>query len=169
MAARAQAGSGRYRYTLSRTWGDLWSTHRTVLWVMLNPSTADEESDDPTIRRCAGFAKAWGAEGMAVVNLYGLRATDPEGLHEAPDPVGRSNNAAIEVAVRALDGERGDAVVYAWGADPGPVAHRWRVVDRIVRAAGVPPRCLGTTAAGWPRHPLYVAGGTEAVPWQAPG
>src|SRR5262249_14212908 len=87
---------GRYRYSLTRRWGD--AAEPRALFVMLNPSTADAEQDDPTIRRCIGFAKAWGMGSLEVVNLYALRATDPAALLSAPDPIGPKNDTMITSA-----------------------------------------------------------------------
>src|SRR5262245_13227298 len=98
---------GRYRYALTRTWGD---PKKVVCWVMLNPSTADADQDDPTIRRCLGFSRAWGAGGLVVVNLFALRATDPDQLRIAADPVGPDNDSHLSTAAF------GRLVVAAWGA-----------------------------------------------------
>ena len=136
--------SGRYRYRLWRRWAD----GEVVLFVMLNPSTADARRDDPTIRRCGGFARAWGFAAMTVVNLFALRATDPARLRRARDPVGRDNDRHILAAAAGAS-----ALVLAWGAH-GALGGR----DREVRAllTGHRPECLGVTRAGQPRHPLYL-------------
>lgn len=143
----------RYRYLLWRRWGH----GGTVAFVMLNPSTADAARDDPTIRRCAGFARTWGFGGMAVVNLFALRATDPARLRRARDPVGRENDHHIAAAAATAD-----AVVVAWGVHGGLGAR-----DRAVLAllAGLRPRCLGVTRAGQPRHPLYLPAATRSRPY----
>jgi hypothetical protein len=98
----------RYRYRLWRRWSD----GPVVNFVMLNPSTADAEQDDPTVRRCVGFAKSWGAGGLVVTNLYALRSTDPKALWTADDPVGPEN--AFHLGSGALGA---DTVVCAWGAE----------------------------------------------------
>lgn len=92
-----------YRYRLTRTWDQCLVCNRPpAVFVMLNPSTADASLDDPTIRRCVGFAKAWGCPGLTVVNLYALRSADPKALWSHPDPVGPDNNRWIsEVLLRA--------------------------------------------------------------------
>lgn len=136
-----------YRYALTRT----WDTRRLPLaFVMLNPSTADAFIVDPTVRRCLGFAQRWGAGGLLVLNVYGLRSADPRVLRRHPDPVGPQNDAII-VARLAEPIAR---VVGAWGAhaDPG----RARYVVDLIRQAGHRPVCLGRTQAGAPRHPLYL-------------
>jgi len=127
------------------------------VFVMLNPSTADAEQDDPTIRRCAGFARAWGFGGMTVVNLFAFRATDPARLRRARDPVGRDNDHHIATAARGAG-----MVVLAWGVH-GALDGRDRVVAALL--ADVRPRCLGTTRGGYPRHPLYLPAATRSRPF----
>src|SRR3989449_11540410 len=100
---------GTYRYALWRR----WAAGPQVLFVMLNPSTADAQRDDPTIRRCIGFARRWGCGGIEVVNLFALRATDPRRLRYTRDPVGPEN-----VAHLARAAGRASLVGAAWGADP---------------------------------------------------
>src|SRR5438128_11131670 len=98
----------RYRYRLWRRWD---RSRAVVAFVMLSPSTADAMHDDPTIRRCVGFARAWGCGGVDVVNLFALRATDPRALRKAADPIGPANERHLRRAVRAAG-----LVVLAWGA-----------------------------------------------------
>ena len=129
-----------------------------VLFVMLNPSTADHRNDDPTIRRCRGFAKLWDCNGLAVANLYALRSTDPAALWSHPDPVGPDNDDCLWTFAR----EYGD-VVCAWGSNARP--ERAACVVSIMRDAGARLWCLGTTKNGSPRHPLYVRGDAEPVPF----
>jgi hypothetical protein len=136
-----------YRYRLSRTWGSS-GTHAT--WIMLNPSTADALEDDPTIRRCISFTKAWGLDGLVVVNLFALRATDPHELARHPDPVGPANDQFIRDAVSPWS-----VVVAAWGAHKIAAA-RTRAVLGILTAGAGTVGCLGVTKGGAPRHPLYV-------------
>lgn len=136
---------GTYRYALARTWRV--GAGRQVCWVMLNPSTADAEQDDPTIRRCIGFSKAWGFGSLIVVNLFALRSTDPKALHAHVDPVGPDNDAHIAVAAATSD-----RIVCAWGAG-GVLANRGlRVLDVL---APLQPAHLGLTKGNQPRHPLY--------------
>jgi hypothetical protein len=144
-----------YRYELRRTWDP---NQPTVGWIMLNPSTADATLDDPTIRRCVGFARRWGYGGIVVRNLFALRATDPRALRTHPDPVGPANDRHL------LNGARGgDALtICAWGAH-GSLHGRDRAVldlfDAFVRV-----HHLGLTKAGHPRHPLYLPGAAEPIP-----
>jgi hypothetical protein len=150
---------GLYRYSLTRRWSD----RPRDIWIMLNPSTADADVDDNTIRRCMGFSRKFGAGGIAVVNLFAYRATIPEQLRsEGIDPVGPENDARIVqavIAARALDGR----VIAAWGSHALTV-HRGRHVRRLI--GDVPLHCLGLTRGRHPRHPLYVPGRTELVPYQ---
>lgn len=148
---------GQYRYLLTRP-GDSLSEKGTALFLMLNPSTADATIDDPTIRRCRNFAKAWGCNGIAVANLYALRATNPEDLWKRADPVGPENDWRL----RMLACEYTD-IVCAWGANAKP--ERVAAVANILTAAGGRLWCLGTTKDGHPRHPLYVRGDQELLPF----
>lgn len=163
---------GMYRYSLWRRWD---AGRARVTWIMLNPSTADAEIDDPTIRRCIGFAKAWGAGGIRVVNLYPFRATHPADLWEAAAPIGYGNLNAIE---RAVDAPHG-VTIAAWGTH-GKDA-QVREVRTLFYEMGIPLYALKLTKEGAPGHPLYVAADTVPIvyepsrhplqrgqPWQAP-
>ena len=143
---------GRYRYRLWRRWK---RSLPVVAFVMLNPSTADAQRDDPTIRRCIGFARRWGCGGIEVVNLFALRATDPRRLRYTRDPVGPEN-----VAHLARAAGRASLVVAAWGADPAVGTRGTELARRLSRRL----RCLGVTRAGAPRHPLYLRSSARAVP-----
>ena len=145
-----------YRYALTRTWSD---ARLPLAFVMLNPSTADAFTVDPTIRRCLGFARRWGAGGLLVLNAYGLRSIDPKVLRGHPDPIGPSNDAVIAERLAAPAAR----VVVAWGAHAEP--DRARHVAELICAAGHRPACLGRTKTGAPRHPLYVASATLAEEW----
>lgn len=139
-----------YRY---RLWRD-WRPHGPrVLWVMLNPSTADGTEDDPTIRRCIGFSKSWGYAGLVVVNLFALRATDPDDLAVHEDPIGPRNDEAIRAAAK-----ESPLIMVAWGSFAGLRRRDERVLEILRQEAGDDLCCLGLTTAGYPRHPLYVPG-----------
>lgn len=151
-----------YRYSLTRR----WSPDRGAVWVfvMLNPSTADGHDDDATVRRCVGFARRGGAVELCVVNLYALRATDPRELWRAEDPVGPENDRHLLAAAARADASSG-AVIAAWGAHARP--------DRVRAVVGLfggrrDLLCLGTTAAGAPRHPLYLPAAASPRPWSIP-
>lgn len=160
---------GRYRWWLTRT----WAPGPRVVFVMLNPSTADAREDDPTIRRCIGFARAWGFGGVAVANLFPWRATDPDDLvaaHRRGEDVACRDERDRHLA-RLLLGGREVRPVAAWGAHPLAV-DEWRTVLRDhVDFADRPLDwlCLGTTKAGAPRHPLYLRADTKPGPWTRDG
>ena len=146
---------GRYRYSLHRR----WAMGARLVWVMLNPSTADAETDDPTVRRCIGFARRDGWAGIVVVNLYGLIATDPKELLGAADPVGPENDYHL-----IRHASEGATVVAAWGANRLAVARVGVVVESACRRLV----CLGVTRSGAPRHPLYVPADMRTASWVAP-
>jgi hypothetical protein len=139
---------GRYRYSLTRVWN---LGLPTVVFIGLNPSTADATADDPTIRRCMGFARAWRFGGLIVVNLFAYRATDPRILRSVDDPIGSRNNGTIQA--HCLSAQR---IVAAWGIH-GSLADRAQHVLRFLHQ----PYCLGVTKRGSPRHPLYLAARTR--------
>jgi hypothetical protein len=163
--AATLSACGRYRYTLRR---DLDTRPGpTVAFVMLNPSTADAATDDPTLRRVQGFARRLGAARLLVVNLFAWRATSPRALAAAADPVGPKNRAAVRAALRAAD-----HVIAAWGAaPPGLAAAHARAVaalTALARAARRPLLALATTQGGHPRHPLYLRATLTPRPWPGP-
>ena len=146
----------QYRYMLSRR----WATGSPAIFVMLNPSTADAEADDPTVRRCMGFAMTWGLAALVVINLYAYRATDPHDLWKARDPVGPDNDKWLRREFLIAD-SIGAPVVAAWGVN----AHEDRV--RAVTALPGAHRmvCLGRAKDGAPRHPLYMPADSPLTPW----
>jgi hypothetical protein len=148
---------GRYRWWLQRSW-KTGGNGKLVCFIGLNPSTADAAVDDPTVRRCLAFARAWGFSALSVRNLFALRATDPAELLAADDPVGPSGDAELAAARTA------DLVVAAWGAKV-PFGREARALEIL---AGVPLYCLGVTKSGAPRHPLYVKGDARPLPWPLP-
>ncbi len=150
---------GLYRYELRRAWGD----GPVVTWVMLNPSTADAQSDDPTIRRLLSFSDSWGFGEFLVVNLFAYRSPKPVALRTIVDPVGPGNERAIEAAIA-----KAELVICAWGASIDSRALRGRPkpnVTALTAALWKPTACLGRTGAGRPVHPLYVSADTEPVPY----
>lgn len=150
---------GQYRYTLTRPPLAPYPDRGTAAFCMLNPSTADATLDDPTIRRCRGFAERWGCNGITVVNLYALRSKDPRALWNHADPVGPMNDYWLRLVARECGG-----MVCAWGANAKP--ERVAQAVQALRAAGAKLYCLGTTKDGHPRHPLYVRGDQPLVPWE---
>lgn len=150
-----------YRYLLTRIWD---TSKAPVVFLMLNPSTADALEDDNTIRRLAGpkgFARRLGGGGLVVVNLFALRSTDPRVLRDHLDPVGPLNDVFIRQATAGAH-----TVVAAWGA--GGVEHgRGPRVTETLTARGVALQCLGQTSTGQPRHPLYLPGEAVLEPYEA--
>jgi hypothetical protein len=146
-----------YRYQLSR--GEYNRQQPWMLWVMLNPSTADGAQNDPTVRRCIGYANRWRIPGFDVANLYAFRTPYPNGLWSVDDPVGPDNDQyLLELAARA------DIIMLAWGANPGPKKERggqvmdllWPYVKRF--------RVLGWTKHGEPNHPLMMPKALDPLP-----
>ncbi len=141
---------GAYRYTLGRQWD---TGGRRVLWVMLNPSTADADVDDATIRKCVGFTKLWGGTELEVVNLFALRSTQPAALYGHPHAVGPGNNRAL---MDAFDDHRVTRIVAAWG-NHGALEQRGKFVAHdLMLCYGRSPLCFGRTKSGQPKHPLYI-------------
>lgn len=147
---------GRYRYLLWRRWD---KSKPRALFIMLNPSTADAEVDDPTIRRCMGFARAWNLGGIRVVNVYPFRATKPADLWKADAPLGIGNLSAIE---RAID--TNGVAIAAWGAHA--LAADVRHIKNLFYELGVPLYALKLTKDGAPGHPLYLAAATVPVVYE---
>ena len=146
----------RWRYLLWRRWAE----GPVANFLMLNPSTADEEALDPTCTRAQRYAERWGYGALIVTNVFGWRATDPQKLYRVKDPVGRGNDAAIVRAAREAA-----LVVCAWG---NHALHRERNlrVKALLRQPGISLHALRVNANGEPAHPLYLPGRLEAVPWR---
>lgn len=152
---------GLYRYRLHRR---ATASDRIALFIMLNPSTADAEQDDPTIRRCIGFARAMECGRLLVVNLFAFRATSPKVMLAAADPIGPDNDKHIDQCAQdsVMSGGR---IICAWGAH-GSHRGRGAVVLRRLLLAGCDPVSLGETAKGMPRHPLYLSGRCAPLPYR---
>lgn len=139
---------GLYRYRLGRIWND---EQPIMVWTLLNPSTADAEQDDPTLRKCMGFARHHHHGGVILVNLFAYRATNPKELLKVPDPVGPENDEHIRWACAAPILA---TVIAGWGAEK--IAQRRAAhVRTLMWSTRCPIKCLGKTKAGAPRHPLY--------------
>jgi hypothetical protein len=144
---------GHFRYSLSRR---LATGERTILFVGLNPSTADMTQDDPTIRRCVGFAREWGFDWLLMGNVYAYRSPNPKVLNQIEGSVGADNLEALKWMTR-----RAEIIVAAWGknrlnSDAEALA-KW-----ILSLPHT--RCLGQNGDGTPKHPLYLAKNTELRP-----
>lgn len=163
MLVRKQASlssCGRYRYQLRRTWDEKL---RPYVIGMLNPSTADDEVDDPTIRVCMTRARKLNCGSLIVWNLGALRATDPKLWMRSNCPIGARNDWWIKYTLQECSERNGIAVV-AWG-NHGTFRERGKVALRALYEAEVQPMCLGVTNNGQPRHPLYVSSNTELRPF----
>ena len=145
----------RFRYALTR----IWAPGPRALFVMLNPSTATELQNDPTVERCERRARAMGFGSFAVANIFAYRATDPKAMRAQPDPIGPQNDAAIlDLATQA------DQIICAWGSH-GAHLDRGAAVESLLRATGRPLMHLGLTQAGHPKHPLYIGYSQQPELW----
>lgn len=154
-----------YRYLLTRDWnqgGTGKGSMNSVLWIMLNPSVGDAADDDRTLRRCQQFSRSWGYDGLAVVNLFALRSSDPSRLRSHPDPVGHDNDMVI-ASLMAPACEAVKLVVAAWGRHGSTRFRDARVID-LARKCGRDLHALVLNDDGSPKHPLYCTGGlTEPI------
>lgn len=158
---------GLYRFRLERHAVLVAGSHRTLTVVMVNPSTADEHADDPTIRKVQGFALRNGFTRVIVGNLFALRSTDIKGLARVEDPRGGRQN--LEALARMI-GEA-DGLLFAWGPTakvPRQWRGRWMTVADLAEKAGKIPLCLGVANDGQPRHPLMVPYAQPFEPWIRP-
>jgi hypothetical protein len=147
----------RYRYLLTRAWGP---GPERALFVMLNPSTATEYQNDPTVERCERRARALGFGAFRVTNIFAFRATDPLRMRAEADPVGPANDAAIRESA-----DWADRIVCAWGSH-GDFLNRGRQVEALLRATGRPLWHLGLTQSGQPKHPLYIGYARQPEVWE---
>lgn len=150
---------GKYRYSLTRIWNTTSHHPEIIVWIMLNPSTADAEKDDATIRRCISFSKREGAGGMTVMNLFAFRSAYPKVLwKEANDPHGDPVGVENDGYIYSIP--YGTRIVAAWGTH-GHRMFRTRVAEVMNLLSNSEVECLGTTAAGDPRHPVRLSGSTK--------
>lgn len=148
---------GKYRWSQERQWGPRFSP--LVNFIMLNPSTADAEQDDPTVRGCIQRAKRWDYGRLVVTNLFAWRATDPSALSKVEDPIGPSNDLVI-----LNEAQRANVVVCAWGTKGGLQGRNERVL-KMLREADVALFRLRLTKDGHPEHPLYIPQSQDPEPW----
>ena len=146
----------RYRYSLTRVWD---ASGKRVNFVMLNPSTATEVQNDPTVERCERRARALGFGSFAVTNIFAWRETDPRLMRKAADPVGPENDAAILERANWAN-----TVIAAWGTH-GAHQDRGPAVEQLLRQNAHDLCHLGLSKAGHPKHPLYLPYSQPAVPW----
>lgn len=146
----------RYRYSLTRVWDE---GGRKVLFIMLNPSTATEIQNDPTVERCERRARTLGFGAFQVTNIFAWRDTDPKNMRAAVEPVGPENDATI------LNGcGWADMIICAWGTH-GAHLQRGQQVEKLLRATSEPLYQLGLTKDGHPKHPLYIAYAEQPALW----
>lgn len=142
----------KYRYVLTRIWDE---TKPTVVFIGLNPSTADEEADDKTIRKCIGYAKRWGYGKLIMANLFAFRSTDPSLLKRVEDPVGPDNDSYIQKCV-----SESNLVIACWG-NHGKLLNLAKVLmDSLPNLV-----CLKRNKNGTPHHPLYLSKDITPVPY----
>lgn len=145
-----------YRYVLWRSWGPATAPARYVMFIGLNPSTADGDLDDPTIRRCVGFARGWGYDTLCMTNLFALRATDPRVMLRSPNPIGPENDWTLAHLAAGAG-----LIVAAWGGH-GTHRNRDEHVRRLIKR---PMHHLGLTKGGQPKHPLYLESTVQPTTW----
>lgn len=151
---------GSYRYRLSRQFG---FSYRAATFIGVNPSTADAEVDDATVRKCIGFAKRWGFDGIEIINLFAFRSTDVRALATAADPVGPRNDYHTKEALL-----NADFIVPCWGSVtklPDALVGRIGIVRDWIVSVDAPVKCLGFTKHGDPKHPLMLGYDTPLVDW----
>jgi hypothetical protein len=146
----------RYRYALTREWD---SSGKRVLFVMLNPSTATEVQNDPTVERCERRARHLGFGAFRVTNIFAWRATDPRDMKAAADPVGPHNDATLMAGA-----DWADQIIAAWGTH-GAHQGRGPNVAALLRKTAVPLFHLGLSKAGHPKHPLYLPYAQKPTAW----
>ncbi|MBT8218993.1 MAG: DUF1643 domain-containing protein [Bacteroidia bacterium] len=142
-----------YRYMLTRCWQP---EGRSVMFIGLNPSTADDRQDDPTIHKCIKFAKRWGYGSLVVTNLFAYRATDPKDLLNTTDPIGTENDAYILKKARQVD-----QIVCAWG-NMGTLYNRAQEVMSFIPTSSA----IRINRTGQPSHPLYLPDTSELVAYE---
>jgi len=146
----------RYRYALWRSWGDPRPFGSPcAMFVCLNPSTADETQDDPTLRRCIAFARAWGFSALCMTNLFAYRATDPADMLAQADPVGEANDPTLRATAKMAG-----VIIAAWGVHGSYLGR-----GAVVRAMLPKLHYLRLTKAGHPAHPLYLPRSLVPAAW----
>ena len=144
----------KYRYSLWRGWDE---TKPWVHFIGLNPSTADAEKDDPTIRRCINYAKDWGYGALGMLNLFAYRATSPKEMMKADDPIGPENDKYLQIA-----SETPWLIIAAWGTHGG-YRHRDKEIIQLIPDLHI----LALTKHGMPRHPLYLKRDLLPIVWKS--
>ena len=146
----------KYRYLLTRTWNP---AGRKALFVMLNPSTATEVQNDPTVERCERRSRTLGFGSFRVTNIFAWRDTDPKKMRAAKEPIGPQNDASILESCSWAD-----QIIAAWGTH-GVFLDRGAAVEKLLRTSGQPIYHLGLSKDGHPKHPLYIAYAKQPEVW----
>lgn len=146
----------KYRYLLSRQWQ---KAKPQVCFIMLNPSTATENVDDPSVRKCGEYARKWGYGGISIMNIFGFRSTDPKELKKVIDPIGKENDDHLLVNALFCD-----IVVCAWGMH-SLYKNRGVGIKTLLEKHGVPLYYLELSKTGVPKHPLYLKGNLQPIKW----
>lgn len=156
-----------YRYVLTRRWNDdPLGTYCPCVFIGLNPSTATADKADPTVRRCIGYARDWGFDGLVMLNIFALRSARPSELYKASwSAIGPANSGHIIDRIREI--KPTPLVVCAWGSH-GTYLNRGAAIAAILRAAEVPLFALRFNKDGSPTHPLYLPSELRPIPWEAP-
>ena len=147
-----------FRYWLLRIFENRGTA--TINFLLMNPSTATESKNDPTIARCEDFALRWGYGRMIITNIFAYRTTVPEWMLQTDDPIGRENDYYI-----LRSAEAADRVVCAWGKPPKHIKARGEAVKKLLGDSGIPLYYLALNADGSPRHPLYLRGDSLPIAW----
>lgn len=147
-----------YRYSLWRRFKPFCPVNRMLCVCSLNPSTADHEIDDPTVRRDLGFAKSFGFDGLVKINLFSFRATDPALMKAHPSPIGAENDYFIQWFA-----QNAGMFIAAWGND-GAHLNRSTEVRKLLQGTVV--YHLGLNQTGEPKHPLFLKKTTQPVLWK---
>lgn len=151
-----------YRYVLSRPGLSMYSKE-AVNFIMLNPSTATESVNDPTITRCINYAIAWGYGEAIITNLFALRSTDPEALYDHNEPIGMPDNQKYILEIAGICAK----VVCAWGVHGDFRGRGEHVANLLAEKHDL--YCLGVTIHGFPKHPLYLRGDVQPILFKAKG
>lgn len=153
----------KYRYILWRRWSSLILTKGKIVFIGLNPSTADEYFDDATIRRCRKFSEVWGYGEMVMLNLFAYRATNPAEMKKEIAPVGEGGFKNDSIIIREC--KEAQLIVACWGTQ-GRYLNRDKEVIETLKSNGIELHHLGLTKDGYPKHPLYLKSTTKPILWE---
>lgn len=147
-----------YRYILRRKWSG--GNGKVVVWIMLNPSVADHELEDNTVRRCCLYAQDWGYSGIVIVNIFAYRDTDPAKMKKYHAPIGKDNDKYI---LEVIEDEETGLIIGGWGQHGSHLNRNTKIKELLAHKTI---NCLGKTKCGNPLHPLYLKKDTIPVIWK---